>query len=601
MPGERCAARVIPSVPVGDVCPEVPIRKPRKPVAGKVFRFAPGIEPRAFLDRLAAELPCRRSASRPERRVLLDTFDGRLADGQCTLAAQPEDGSTLLRLARVDTTRECEARAAMPPAFARDLPGTLAASLAPLIESRRLFAVVDAEIRTSRLTILDRRHAALLRLTLVESVAHKLPIHGFPSPLDGLPTVLPALLAMAPVPGRERAAARLLRDLASRPGLLPADLNPRAVSRAAWRVAARAAIPAGAAPPAADLHAELPAAEAMRRVHRVLLATIRLNERGVRLDLDDEFLHELRVAVRRTRSLLGQVKRVFQPVHIEHWREEFSWLGRLTGPVRDLDVFLLRLADPQLVPPEDAAALAPLVERLRQRRAAELGRLVAQLDTPRFTTLLAGWADFLEREDPATGRGKAADRAEKPIVRVAGRRIDRLHARFVKRGSSLRGDSPAEDLHALRIEAKKMRYVLDSTRAAFDPATIAALLPPLKLVQAALGDAQDGHVQRELVQHAALELVASGGVSAESLPAFARLDACLAAQAELARIRFSQCLPTLLDERLRATIRGLWRAAAAPGTPVAPDAATAPEHPSVSDPIRPAFPAEQAAARADGR
>lgn len=524
--------------------------------------------------------------------MLLDTFDGRLEGSRYTLAAQPEGDGTLLKLAGTDASRERRVLVGAPPAFVSDLPPALADLLAPILEDRRLFTVAEVESRARRLTLLDRRRAPLAHLLVLESVSRKLPIPGFPSPADGQAVLLPALLAVTPAAGRERATAPLIRGLVEGRQLLPTEHSPRAVWRLAFCAAARAGRPAGASTPSAELHHDLAAAEAMRRVHRVLLAAIRLNERGVRLDLDVEFLHELRVAVRRTRSLLGQVKRVFQSAHVEHWREELSWLGRLTGPVRDLDVFLGRLADPLLVPPEEAAALAPLIDRLRQRRQAELGRLLAQLDTLRFTTLLAGWEDFLTRDDPATGRGKPAHRAEAPIAFVAGRRIDRLHARFVKRGRALRADSPPEDLHALRIEAKKLRYVLDSTKAVFDPVTVFALLPPLKLVQAALGDAQDCHVQRELVQHTALELAAAGMISTETLTLVARLDARLAAMAESARIRFAQHLPALLADGLRAAVREIWRAPAAPAT----------KHgQAVSDPMLPVDRSASAAARVAGQ
>jgi hypothetical protein len=42
------------------------------------------------------------------------------------------------------------------------------------------------------------------------------------------------------------------------------------------------------------------------------------------------------VTVRRTRSLLGQIKHVFPPDVVEHFSTEFAWIGRLTGPPRDL-------------------------------------------------------------------------------------------------------------------------------------------------------------------------------------------------------------------------------------------------------------------------
>ena len=64
---------------------------------------------------------------------------------------------------------------------------------------------------------------------------------------------------------------------------------------------------------------------------------------GTIADVDSEFLHDFRVAVRRTRSLQRQLEPVFPPEPLAHFRSEFRWLQQATGPVRDLDVHQLDL------------------------------------------------------------------------------------------------------------------------------------------------------------------------------------------------------------------------------------------------------------------
>src|SRR5271165_2825697 len=91
------------------------------------------------------------------------------------------------------------------------------------------------------------------------------------------------------------------------------------------------------------LSPELPAGRALASILTVLLDTIEANVPGTVRDIDTEFLHDLRVAVRWTRSALkvcgpalpGELARRFKP--------EFRWLGDLTTPTRDLDVYLLGL------------------------------------------------------------------------------------------------------------------------------------------------------------------------------------------------------------------------------------------------------------------
>ena len=74
-------------------------------------------------------------------------------------------------------------------------------------------------------------------------------------------------------------------------------------------------------------------------LHR-LLDTMLANETGTREDIDSEFLHDFRVSVRRTRSAISQIKGVIPQKILDRFRPEFTWLGQITGPTRDMDVYL---------------------------------------------------------------------------------------------------------------------------------------------------------------------------------------------------------------------------------------------------------------------
>ena len=79
-------------------------------------------------------------------------------------------------------------------------------------------------------------------------------------------------------------------------------------------------------------------------VLRRQLAVVREKEAGTRLGEDPEELHDMRVATRRLRAALVLFADVL-PVRAQTFREEFGWLGRLLGSVRDLDVQMEGLAD----------------------------------------------------------------------------------------------------------------------------------------------------------------------------------------------------------------------------------------------------------------
>src|SRR5688572_33474442 len=94
---------------------------------------------------------------------------------------------------------------------------------------------------------------------------------------------------------------------------------------------------------------------------RALLA----HEQGTRTGEDIEDLHQMRVSVRRMRAALKAARPLLDRAWADGLRLELGWLGRALGPVRDLDVMLLRL--------RGEAATLPA----REREAAEV--LVAGL------------------------------------------------------------------------------------------------------------------------------------------------------------------------------------------------------------------------------
>ena len=65
------------------------------------------------------------------------------------------------------------------------------------------------------------------------------------------------------------------------------------------------------------------------------------NMPGTLDDLDTEFLHDLRVSIRRARSVLRELAGVIRPTARARVRAELEWAQAVTGPVRDLDVQLL--------------------------------------------------------------------------------------------------------------------------------------------------------------------------------------------------------------------------------------------------------------------
>ena len=188
-----------------------------------------------------------------------------------------------------------------------------------------------------------------------------------------------------------------------------------------------------------------------QRIFRVELDALRANLRPERaLPLPQE-IHQSRIALRRLRVALG-VFRDFMPAEVEHFRVEFRWLAQALGEQRDLDVYEETLASAI----GSDAPLPPILKRdiARARRGAST-RLVALLGSKRFSELLVAFAAFAGADlPPAVQRRWQSLRIRDAIEGDLRRSVKRV----VKCGRRIDAASPPEDLHELRIRAKRLRY-----------------------------------------------------------------------------------------------------------------------------------------------
>ena len=105
------------------------------------------------------------------------------------------------------------------------------------------------------------------------------------------------------------------------------------------------------------------------------------------------------------------------------------------------------------------AALEPVRAQLQADRAAAHDELAVALRSEPVTDLLERWSRWLSEPggDPAAG----GPDAEQPILDVVRRRIGKAQDRLVGRGRKITPATPADDVHELRKDAKKLRYLLE--------------------------------------------------------------------------------------------------------------------------------------------
>jgi CHAD domain-containing protein len=266
--------------------------------------------------------------------------------------------------------------------------------------------------------------------------------------------------------------------------------------------------------------------------------------------LDTEFLHDFRVAVRRTRTLLTQIKRVFPEEAAARFVTEFSWLAKATGPTRDLDVLLLALREtPDELSADEVAAFRADVVQEQQR---EHGLLVQQLAEARYRALTSGWRTFLKRAKP---RGPEPENAGKPLAEVVSRRAWRLYRRIAARAEAVHGATPPEVLHQTRIDAKKLRYLIDATRSLYPVEALDRVLRALKKLQGVLGDFNDATVQERRLLEYGRAVAERDPEGSSTHRAIERLAKARRRRGERLRWRISRELTRFCDADMRSEVQ----------------------------------------------
>lgn len=440
-------------------------------------------------------------------RTLLDTADWRLYRHGTFAEIRADDRRQFLWRSRLDG-RMLGQWLGPAPRFAWDLPpGALRRGLQEVIEVRALLPRARVRTRTAGFVLRDSHDKIVLRLYLEEDT------------LPDAPSIpLPPRLCLEPVKGYANALARARRTL-----LEPLGLEPASADRVTETLAALGITPRAVSPKAqVILTPELPSAEAARALLLPLLETLEANEAGVIADVDSEFLHDLRVAVRRTRAALGQFKKVLPAATVAHYRTEFAWLGTVTTPTRDLDVYRLNFPTYQAnLPAEEREHLEPLRTFLTRRQESAQQQLARHLQSRRYRKLKREWRRFLQSPQETWPDG--APHAAQPILDLAQRQITKLYRRALHDGAELRADSPTEDFHELRKTCKKLRYGVEFFQSLLAADACAAFLKTLKALQDNLGVHNDLVVQAAALTQFGQAMQQEGSAPARCLMAMGTL------------------------------------------------------------------------------
>jgi inorganic triphosphatase YgiF len=297
-------------------------------------------------------------------------------------------------------------------------------------------------------------------------------------------------------------ASRVFEVALSLQNTIPLAVENVSKAERGYRLATQAVLtPSKAkAPP---LKESLSASEAFGSIMHGCLAHLQANEEGGLQGKDPEFVHQMRVALRRMRSALSLFKDLIPQEYTTTLCEELRWLTGELDAARNWDVFYQQTLPPILAAFPDDADLQSLATQSGELRRVQDQRAQEAVRAPRYHHLLLQLGAWLYTQPWRTGAGDGNTVApELPIGEFAAQVLQKRHKKLRQRGHQLTTLPPPER-HQVRIAAKKLRYATDFFAVLFPRKLAHRYSNTLAALQDVLGILNDAATAMALLQELA--------------------------------------------------------------------------------------------------
>ncbi|MBU1425932.1 MAG: CHAD domain-containing protein [Gammaproteobacteria bacterium] len=220
------------------------------------------------------------------------------------------------------------------------------------------------------------------------------------------------------------------------------------------------------------------------------LAHVQSNVPGALLKLDEEYLHQVRVGLRRLRVVLSVAQRVYSDAELAALKEQVAKLCVELGRSRDWDVFITQTLAPICTRLPEHAGLREVLnvsERARKQQHAGMENSLASQDFQRMLLRFGAWMQGAQ----TAGGEMALEQFALRTLKKRGKLVARL-------GNTLSGEDAAQ-LHALRIACKKLRYSAEMFGSLFSESKTKEYVAVLAQLQDILGTLNDIAVAHRLL------------------------------------------------------------------------------------------------------
>lgn len=203
-------------------------------------------------------------------------------------------------------------------------------------------------------------------------------------------------------------------------------------------------------------------------------------ENGVIYGFDEEFLHQYRIALRRSRAIAETVAGLIEVRHLHKAIKTLGRHARATSALRDLHVFIAAREEDLR-----AAGALPFFQSLAHSQQQQLRE---HLQSGNYQRDMDRWLRLITS---SSFRKHTLNLKPKDIRHTLGSRI----SRYNQWAAEMNEQSPDEDIHALRKMLKRIRYLMELQKPDRNK-----VMKKVKKRQSWLGNFQDLHVHLELLQ-----------------------------------------------------------------------------------------------------
>ena len=210
---------------------------------------------------------------------------------------------------------------------------------------------------------------------------------------------------------------------------------------------------------------------------------------------DKTVLRQLRVRVRRLRSVLSLLKPLTAKETAEQWKQLFKQKSDVLSPIREYDVALMICMRIRKFRKQEQYSCLESI--LLQKRTAAINQLVQQLQINKLTSELACFLLDVFSVKPS------AEYVGMELNEFFVQRLSEWQRRILALPQKYSDFNDMEQLHKIRIKIKRFRYALQCVP---EIKTTSSLIRSLKVLQDSLGLLHDDYINDCMVKRILAEM-----------------------------------------------------------------------------------------------